>query len=264
MFSFIKIFAAGMVISFLGSLPLGTLNIAAMQIAVQETVRRALAYALGVAIVEILYVRLSLKGIDWIIANRKIFYFLEWVTVVLFLVLAISSFMVSRRAESKQKNLLLNNKVNRFWLGLSMSAVNPVQIPFWFLWSSYLYSTGLLKADSYYFNAYTLGIGVGTVTGLLLFIYGGKWIVQRLNTGQRTINFIVALVFFVSAIVQLTRVLNNPLEKRLKTGQQYTLPGGDLSSSHTRLAHCCGNVVFPVPSSGNHAAGKTAAHGHLE
>ena len=97
MFSFFKIFTAGMVISFLGSLPLGTLNIAAMQIAVQETVRRALAYALGVAIVEILYVRLSLKGIDWIIANRKVFYILEWVTVVLFLVLAVSSFIVSRR-----------------------------------------------------------------------------------------------------------------------------------------------------------------------
>ena len=82
MFSFINIFTAGMVISFLGSLPLGTLNIAAMQIAVQETVRRALAYALGVAIVEILYVRLSLKGIDWIIANRKVFYILEWVRVL--------------------------------------------------------------------------------------------------------------------------------------------------------------------------------------
>lgn len=253
-----------MVISFLGSLPLGTLNIAAMQIAVQETVRRALAYALGVAIVEILYVRLSLKGIDWIIANSKIFYILEWVTVVLFFVLAISSFMISRRSESKQKNILLNNKVNRFWLGLTMSAVNPVQIPFWFLWSSYLYSTGLLKASSYYFNAYTLGIGVGTVTGLLIFIYGGKWIVQRLNTRQRTINFIVALVFFVSAIVQLTRVLSNPLEKRLKTGQRDILHGGDLSSSHNQLARCYGSIVFPVPSPGNHAAGKTVVPGYWE
>ena len=234
MFSFIKIFTAGMVISFLGSLPLGTLNIAAMQIAVQETVRRGLAFALGVAIVEILYVRLSLKGIDWIIENKKVFYFMEWATVVLFIILAVSSFMVSRRTEGRQKNILLNNKVNRFWLGLTMSAVNPVQIPFWFLWSSYLFSTGLLKANNYHFNVYTLGIGVGTVSGLLLFIYGGKWIVQRLNARQRTINLVVALVFLVSAIVQLTRVLNSPLEKRLKTGQQYTLPYEDPSSLHNQ------------------------------
>lgn len=217
MFSLIKIFTAGMLISFLGSLPLGTLNIAAMQIAVQETVRRALAYALGVALVEIIYVRLSLKGIDWILANQRVFYVLEWITVALFLALAVSSFLAARRQGDNQRNILLNNNVHRFWLGISMSALNPVQIPFWFLWSSYLFSIRLLHSDSISFNIYTLGIGVGTVSGLLLFIYGGKWIVRRMNTGQRTIHVVVGLVFLVSAIVQLTRVINNPMEKRLKT-----------------------------------------------
>ena len=76
MSTLLLLFGAGLLISFLGSLPLGTLNITAMQIAIQETIRRALQYALGVAIIELFYVRLSLKGIDWILANKKVFYFM--------------------------------------------------------------------------------------------------------------------------------------------------------------------------------------------
>ncbi|MBC6489857.1 LysE family translocator [Flavihumibacter stibioxidans] len=207
MFSLLSLFAAGLVISFLGSLPLGTLNMAAMQIGVQESTRRALLFALGVAIVELIYVRLSLKGVDWIMANQKVFYWMEWATVVLFSVLGISSLLAARRQGTQKKNLLLDNTVNRFWLGVTMSAVNPVQIPFWFMWSSYLFSVKLLQSGSLYFNVYTAGIGVGTVAGLLLFIFGGRWLVRRLNTGQRTLNFLVGGVFIISAIVQLVRVL---------------------------------------------------------
>ena len=207
MFDLLSLLGAGLVISFLGSLPLGTLNMAAMQIGIQESTRRALVFALGVAIVELIYVRLSLKGVGWIMANQQVFYWMEWATVVLFLVLGISSILAARKHVENKKNLLLNNSVNRFWLGISMSAINPVQIPFWFMWSSYLYSIKLLRPEALLFNIYTAGIGLGTISGLLLFIFGGRWLVQRLNTGQRTLNFLVGLVFILSALVQLFRIL---------------------------------------------------------
>ncbi|ULQ57860.1 LysE family translocator [Flavihumibacter rivuli] len=210
MIALFKIFGAGMLISFLGSLPLGTLNISAMQIAVQENTRRALAFAAGVALVEIIYVRLSLKGVDWIMSNQRIFYILEWVTVVLFLVLGISSIRAAMAAPGERMNILLDNKMNRFFLGLSMSAVNPVQIPFWFLWSSYLFSIHLLQSTTLAFNVYTLGIGIGTVTGLLLFIYGGKWLVRRMNAGQKFLNILVGIVFLLSAGIQCYRVVTKP------------------------------------------------------
>lgn len=207
MFELLSLFAAGVVISFLGSLPLGTLNMAAMQIGVQESTKRALLFASGVALVELVYVRLSLKGVDWIMANQKLFYWMEWATVVLFLVLGISSLLVARKKSETSKNLLLNNSIHRFWLGVTMSAVNPVQIPFWFMWSSYLFSIRMLRSDTLHFNVYTVGIGIGTIAGLLLFIFGGRWLVQRLNAGQRTLNFLVGAVFIVSAIIQFLRII---------------------------------------------------------
>lgn len=208
MYELIKILLAGLAISFLGSLPLGTLNITAMQIAVTETVRKALLFAAGVALVEIVYVRLSLKGIDWIMANQTIFRAMEWATVFIFAALGINSLLAARRQAEAKKNIILTSKLNRFALGLSMSAVNPAQIPFWFAWSAYLFTIGLLKHDTAAYNSYIIGIGLGTCLGLLLFIYGGRWLTQKLNASQRILNLLVGVVFIVSSMVQLVRLIS--------------------------------------------------------
>ena len=63
MSKFIKIFSWGLLISFLGSLPLGTLNVAAMQIGIQESIVNALYFSLGSLCIEMIYVRISLVGI---------------------------------------------------------------------------------------------------------------------------------------------------------------------------------------------------------
>ena len=142
---------------------------------------------------------------------------MEWATVLLFLVLGISSLIASRKKTGNANNVLLRNNVNRFWLGLSMSAINPIQLPFWFLWSSYLFSIKLLQPDAIHFNIYTAGIGCGTILGLLLFVYGGKWLVNKINASQKAIHIAVAIVFLFSAAIQLVRVLNKPLKERFNT-----------------------------------------------
>ena len=69
----VKVFFWGMIVSFLGSLPLGTLNVAAMQISVQESVQNAILFALGSLSVEMIYVRVSLVGINWVRKQKKLF-----------------------------------------------------------------------------------------------------------------------------------------------------------------------------------------------
>ncbi len=212
----IKVFFTGMLISFLGALPLGSLNVTAMQLAIAENTARAVKFSLGVALVEIIYVRISLKGMDWVIEHQGLFYLLEWVTVFLFFVLAISSFITMRKKTAQPKNILLNNPLNRFWLGFVMSAINPVQIPFWFIWSTYLLSNKVLLPNEATFNIYTIGIGTGTLIGLAIFIYSGKWLVNKLNASNRIINLVVGFVFLISAFIQLYRVLHQPFRDQLK------------------------------------------------
>ena len=63
-----------MLISFLGSLPLGTLNVAAMQISITDGIIQALQFSLGSLLAEVIYVRLSLVAMDWV--RKKEFLFL--------------------------------------------------------------------------------------------------------------------------------------------------------------------------------------------
>ena len=222
MFDFVRIFFTGLIISLLGSLPLGSLNITAMQLSVQENARNAIKYGLGVALVEIIYVRISLKGINWVMEHETIFRVLEWCTVFLFLILAISSFITAGRKEEKQKNIILKSRVDRFVLGFTMSALNPVQIPFWFIWSTYLMSTNMIRTTSADFNIYTIGIGIGTLSALAIFIFAGRWIVNKLKASHRVINLVVGIIFLLSAIIQLYRVIYKPMNERLKGAKSNT------------------------------------------
>lgn len=202
----VKIFFWGLLVSFLGSLPLGTLNVAAMQISVQENVRNAILFSLGSLTVEMIYVRISLVGINWIRKQKKLFRWMEWIALLIVVALAIGSFAAAMKPHHA-KNIMLNNDINRYLLGLMLSAINPVQIPFWFGWSTVLFTKNILQPKNSYYNLYILGIGLGTLCGNLIFIFGGKWIVQKLNGNQSLMNWIIGGIFAITAVIFLIKIL---------------------------------------------------------
>ncbi len=193
-------------ISFLGTLPLGTLNIAAMQISVSDGIRPALYFSLGALLVEIIYVRLSLVAMDWVQRQQRFFRWLQWFTVLVIAALAVSSFIAAVSPHT-DKNVILSHTIPRFLLGMAMSAINPAQIPFWFGWSTALFTKKLLLPRNDHYNTYIAGIGLGTFLGNSVFIFGGQLIVNRLNANQGLISWIIGGVFAVTAIIMAWRIV---------------------------------------------------------
>jgi threonine/homoserine/homoserine lactone efflux protein len=203
----IRIFFWGLLISFLGSLPLGTLNVAAMQIGIQEGITDAIYFSIGSLLVEMIYVRISLVGIDWVRKQQKLMKVMEWVTLGIIIALAIGSFIAAAKGGDAAKNVLLQNNMHRFLLGMLMCAINPVQIPFWFGWSTVLFTKKILEPNKTQYNIYILGIGIGTLLGNCVFIFGGKWAVQRIANSQQYLNWVIGGIFAVTAIIQLVKML---------------------------------------------------------
>ena len=217
----IKIFLWGLVISFLGSLPLGTLNVAAMQIGIYEGVKNALYFSFGSLIVEMLYVRISLIGINWLQKQHRLLKIMQWVTFGIIVLLAFGSFYAaiktSGNAESVHANPYQNINVSRFLLGAIGCAINPIVIIFWFGWSTVLFTKKILEPINSHYNSYIVGIGLGALAGNCVFIFGGKWLVERISNSQQYLNWVIGGIFAITAIIQFIKnVRNKPIAQNIE------------------------------------------------
>lgn len=202
----IQVFFSAMIISFLGQLPFGNMNLTATQMAVQESYGNAWKYSIGIVIVEMIYLRLALQAMDWVVRQQVLFTFMSWLTVAIFLGLGIASLIMAPKQTKEKKGLLLNNKMNRFLLGVTVSAINPAQIPFWFIWSTYLIDNKVLQTTNLYFNLFTAGAAIGSIAGLAFYIYGGKWIIAKMKASNKQLNIFMGIVFIIASLFQLYNI----------------------------------------------------------
>jgi threonine/homoserine/homoserine lactone efflux protein len=201
----VKIFFIGMLISFLGSLPLGTLNIAAMQISISNGILQAMLFSIGSLIAEMIYVRLSLVAMDWVRKREFLFKLLEWITLLIVLILAGSSFYAAMSPTVKE-SVVLSSTLPKIVLGFLMSAVSPAQIPFWFGWSTVLLTKKILLPVNNHYNFYIVGIGFGTLLGNCVFIFGGRIVSCKIKNSQQVMYWVIGSIFLVTAIIQIWKM----------------------------------------------------------
>lgn len=209
----IKIALWGLLISFLGSLPLGTMNIAATHISIEKGVSAGLIYAIGSMLAEVIIVRIALVSMGWLTGHQKVFRLLEYFTTGLLLVLSIGSFIAAYKMTGFT-NVVPLMSVNPFLEGVILSVTNPLHIPFWLGWSSVLKTKGILESKPQQYNWFVTGIGVGTILGFMVFIFGGNYFVIQLTNHQSWVNSIIGIALLVTALAQLKKIVTVPVAVR--------------------------------------------------
>lgn len=205
MFKSLRVFFTGLFVSFIGALPLGTQNIAAMQIAISDGVREALSFSLGLVIVDVFYIYLTFRAVQWIQSHKRLFKALEWITLLIVFSLAASNFYAALHP-AVHKNVLLSNGLPRFFLGFVMNALNPLQIPFWFGWSTVLFSKKLLEPRWGHYHLFVVGASVGFATALLLFIFGGRVIADKISNHQDVVYWAIGGIFLITGFIQVWKM----------------------------------------------------------
>lgn len=195
-----------MLVSFLGELPLGTFNVAAMQIAISEGLLTAMFFAFGALTVEVIYVRISLLAFNWIRKQGLLLRVLNYITLFILLALAASSFYAAMQP-GETHNVVLSSKFPKFLLGAGMCLMSPAPIPFWLGWSTVLFSKKILLPRNDHYNAFTIGIALGTFAGSCVFIFGGLLIAEKIKNNQHLIHWIIGGIFLATAIFQVWRIL---------------------------------------------------------
>ena len=202
MHQFFRVFFWGMLVSFLGSLPLGTMNVTVTQISVQAGIRDGFVFAWGSTVIEVIIVRSALITMKWITGQHKLFRFLEYITISVILFLSIASFVAAYKMSGFASPLPVRS-VNPFWWGAFLSLTNPLHIPFWIGWSTILMNKDILRPVPAQYNWYVAGIGLGSLLGFAVFIYAGNFLVTMIQQHDSLLNCVIGVVLLVTAMIQI-------------------------------------------------------------
>jgi threonine/homoserine/homoserine lactone efflux protein len=213
--SFSKIFFWGLMISFLGSLPPGTMNIAATQVTAQQGQKAGILYAIGSMLAEVIIVRLALSGMRRLIRRHRVFYFLELLTAVLLLTMAIACFVAAVQMNDIA-HILPGNAWHPFWTGVLISALNPLHLPFWLGWTTILMNKEILLPQAKMLNIYVCGIALGTILGFLTFIYTGHYLLTAFQDKQFEICVGGGFVMLTVSYFHIKRMILSPASIRYK------------------------------------------------
>jgi threonine/homoserine/homoserine lactone efflux protein len=213
----LRITLAGTGISFCGALPFGTLNTTAMQIAIENGCVKASLFALGVMLVETIYLSATLYAVDWIRKHQRLLSYAERFSVAVFMVIGgIYLYKAYYPLPSGEAYTIDGDYLAQ---GIFLSAINPAQFPFWIGWNTTLLSKGVLQANERYYACYICGAGLGTLTALGVFIAAGDLLQQNFALSQKYIHVVIGLVFVACAVVQHYKRVDKKMATKILINQ---------------------------------------------
>lgn len=161
-------FILGVVFSFVGSIPPGTLNLTVLQLGLQGKTAIAFRFALAVTIIEYPYAWIAVEFESWITSRPVVTENFQLITAIVMTLIGILNLITA----SKPGGIAERFDNSGFRRGMVLSILNPMAIPFWIAITAYLKSNGWLDVSTnLMLHSYVFGTSVGVMILLLLFIF---------------------------------------------------------------------------------------------
>jgi threonine/homoserine/homoserine lactone efflux protein len=202
---FFGVFSIGLIISFLGSIPPGTINVSVMQLTMNNQRRAALFLAIGAVFVEFLYAGMAVKFQQYFLNNQDLNHIFQIVTAGVLIVLGVFNLI----SKTTSANYIPHGQVRRrsgFKKGLVLGILNPMTIPFWLAVTTYLQTNGWIGLDGYNFWGYLVGLSTGTFLLLVTVeILGNKF--QNIADNRIIAHQIPGMLFILMGLYNLRFLL---------------------------------------------------------
>jgi threonine/homoserine/homoserine lactone efflux protein len=201
---FFVAFLAGLIISFVASLPAGPVNLSIVHATLIHGRRSGLHIAFGALIVETLYAGLAVFGVHLIFSDEI---FLKRVSLISIPVLIVLG-LVSLFKKDFLKRYETRNGKNDFLTGVSLTLSNPMLLLFWITVSAFLQANEWMKRDLLNNLAFIGGVS----GGVFLLFYFLVLITSRQNKKvtprfKRNMNVMLGWLFLGLAIIMTLKAL---------------------------------------------------------
>jgi threonine/homoserine/homoserine lactone efflux protein len=211
----LKLFSAAFSISFIGALPIGTLNTSVANFALNGNYKGAMQFGIAAILVEVVLVRVALVVLDRLSHFKLLFQILTSLMCIGILILAIKSLQAAFHMMNFQ-DILPFVGMNAFYAGLGLSLLNPLHLPFWMGWTAVLKGKKILGTSSAEYNIYILAIGSGTGLSFLIYGLAGDFLMNTLKAEHNLINWILGCTLLLTGLVLAYKLISKFIRRKNK------------------------------------------------
>lgn len=205
----LKNILVGFAVSFIGSIPLGYLNLIGFQIYSTSNLNQLNLYLIGVLLIEAIVIYSTLKLSSKVAMNPK---WKNMISIFSFIFLIGIALLTYNSTSSQENSLEKYNSFlsySAFISGIILSSINFAQIPFWMSWNLYLTNENYIITSKKFSFLYVFGTISGTYFGMLAIIFS---IDSAQNNNYISENFFsnyIWVIFLGLAIFQLIQIIKN-------------------------------------------------------
>jgi len=195
----------GALLSFIGSLPLGMINMTVAETAMRRGMRSATRVAFGAAFIEFLQAFLVIKFTDFLLGNTTFDMAFHMLAFIVFFALT-NYYLIFAKPVWPKKQIHEQTGVKGFRRGLWISSLNVMVFPYWIFYSTYLSAQGWLQLQNLYIFLFCAGVMAGTF--LLLFMYAklGVFVFNKAKRMVRYTNQIIGVIFMLFTCYEALKI----------------------------------------------------------
>ena len=204
---FFLAFILGLVVSIIGIIIPGMLNMTIAKISVNENRHQALRFAFGAILVVFFQAFLGTYFAKFLDANPDFSEGLKKIGTLIFITITIVFTILGMQAHKKNKiTVEIENKKNRFLYGMALSAINMLAIPWYAFTSLLLASKKWFYYDIISILMFSLAAAFGTYMVFYWYAVFFKKIEHKLVFIVKNMNFFIAFLTGLVAVSSIYKI----------------------------------------------------------
>jgi len=179
-------FGVALLVSAVGSLPVGVINLLTIQVSVKQVMKTAILFVLLASVAEWPHLVVTLWLADFLVKNAYVQNYFEYAAIVFIFALGISNVLRKKPKSNETKPF-------SWYFAFGITIFNPFSIPFWLFCTTFLVNERWIESE-FSHTFYIIGAMMGAFIALISYAILGKWItstniLQKINI-DKSIGFV--------------------------------------------------------------------------
>jgi L-lysine exporter family protein LysE/ArgO len=209
----------GTFISFFAAMPLGPVNLAIVQTAINHGRWQAVLVAVGSSLVELIYCLISVIGVDLLFSNQHdqelTFMAIQIISIPVMFSLGFVNLVKKVKPDDEQtENPKRFSPSGGLATGFMLNLLNPMLLPFWIMVAGFLRSRSWLSNDLPHLITYSVGVMLGTMLlQMLVAIFASRKQEGMSHRSKVRVTRIIGWLFVALGMYMTTQLLMTAIEK---------------------------------------------------